>query len=382
MRRSALVVESGWARGALASARALRSAGWRVGVTSPTRFGLASASRSCDRHHRLPSLGADPEPWLEAVNSAIDSGGYELVLPAGDDKLLALSAQRDRLRATLPCPPHASVLRAVDKLSLYEATLAAGFAAPRTTIFTEDLLREWSFPAIVKARVHGATPERIEATVATDVAEAKSAAERICRKGGIPLLQERVAGRLIAFTVVMDEDGRCIACVAQAAERTWPVDAGVSTRAMTQEVDSEMSVKALRLLRDLGWTGIAQLQFIADAGSEPHLIDLNARLYGSLALAVAAGANLPAIWAGSAIGETPAEPVLGRAGVRYQWLEGDLRAGAARGRGLSSFVDSLRYARGARHTVWDRHDPLPTLASLLRLAQRAFGRLGGVLRRG
>lgn len=376
MSRSALVVDSGRTRAALAAVRALGVAGWRVGVASPARVSLASSSRWCDSRHPVPDLADGSELWLDGINQAIEERGFSLVLPAGDAEVLTLSKHRDELRAALPSPSHSSVVRGIDKLSMFEAATAARVSAPATAILTPDRLRDWEFPAVVKARIHDSIPRRFEATVVDDAREAAEAADAIRLGDGVPLLQNRIAGRLMAFNVVIDEAGDPIAHVAQIADRTWPVGAGVSARASTVECDPAVRDGALRVLRELDWRGLAQLQFIVEPDGRAHLVDLNARFYGSLALALGSGVNLTAIWAGSAIGDPPTSPARARLGVRYQWLEGDIRAGLAQGRGpVRSIVECLRFARGATHTVWNRRDPGPIVASLLGVAIRAVRRM-------
>jgi hypothetical protein len=124
----------------------------------------------------------------------------------------------------------------------------------------------------------------------------------------------------------------------------------------------------------MGWFGLAELQFLAPVDSPPRVIDLNGRFYGSLALAVAAGANLPHTWAALATGRD-ARPVRARAGVRYQWLHGDLRLAAAcpwpqKGRELLS---TLAGAAGAVHSVGRTRDPRPGLTLLGSLTRPAAG---------
>ncbi len=77
---------------------------------------------------------------------------------------------------------------------------------------------------------------------------------------------------------------------------------GASCRAVTVPVDPDLSARAAALFRVLGWFGLAELQFLVPAAGPARLIDLNGRFYGSLALAVRAGANLPASWAALATG--------------------------------------------------------------------------------
>ena len=128
----ALIVEDGYSRGALAAARGLGAAGWIVGIASPRRVGLAPSSRWTARWHEVEPPAAGLDRFVSAVAGAVEAGGYEVVFGAGDAEVLALSAQRDRLGATVPYAAHEVVLRALDKLSLLEAAESAGLAVPRT----------------------------------------------------------------------------------------------------------------------------------------------------------------------------------------------------------------------------------------------------------
>ena len=50
------------------------------------------------------------------------------------------------------------------------------------------------------------------------------------------------------------------------------------------------------LLTDLGWEGLFELELIEREDGGWHAIDMNPRPYGSMALAIGAGCNLPALW--------------------------------------------------------------------------------------
>src|SRR5204862_2358158 len=129
-----------------------------------------------------------------------------------------------------------------------------------------------------------------------------------------------VGGRLMAFTSVVDGERRMVARVQQEAERTYPRGLGCSARAHTVPVDEDLAARVARLLAKLDWSGLSELQFIVPEQGEPLLIDFNGRFYGSMSLALAAGANLPAVWAAVATGR-PVGGLAGAAvpGVRYQW---------------------------------------------------------------
>ncbi len=132
-------------------------------------------------------------------------------------------------------------------------------------------------------------------------------------------------------------------------------------------VDEVLAAGAHRRLADLGWSGLVQLQFLRDAAGVAHLIDLNGRFFGSMALALRAGANLPDLWARQTLGESVPAPADARTGVRFVWAAGDLRrAHVERREGLVADVASvLRWLPGSVTSVWDPRDPDPTL-SLIR----------------
>jgi predicted ATP-grasp superfamily ATP-dependent carboligase len=176
--------------------------------------------------------------------------------------------------------------------------------------------------------------------------------------------------------VVVDRDGTVAGAAQQRSARVWPREAGVSARARSVPVDVELLSGTARLLADLGWFGLAQLQFMAPAAGPPRLIDFNGRFFGSLQLAVAAGLDVAAPLEALVRGRPmPAQPPA-RPGVRYQWLEGDLRRALDERRGglVADVVDCLRFARGATHSTWRARDPWPVTALCLDLVGRGAGK--------
>jgi predicted ATP-grasp superfamily ATP-dependent carboligase len=171
---------------------------------------------------------------------------------------------------------------------------------------------------------------------------------------------------------VLDHQGRVLARVQQRAEAIWPAGAGGSTRAVTEPIDEEVERAALSLLRKLGWFGLAQVQFIETAAGKRFLIDVNPRFYGSLGLAIAAGADLPAVWAEQALGRTPGSLRTARPGVRYHAVHGDLKrvvSGSGVLRGLSGCVC---YSMRSTPSVWRVNDPRPAAVYPIQRLRRAL----------
>jgi predicted ATP-grasp superfamily ATP-dependent carboligase len=362
----ALILEDGASRQALSASRALADAGWTVGVGAMERRGMAASSRATSHVHIVPPPERGLEAFIEGVNEAIVQKGYEVVFGARDTEVLALSMRRDEILAIVPHPPHSRVLRAFDKVELAAAALRAGIAVPDARSATDEALAAVDGPVIVKARLHvefgdGKRPPRLDTVVAQTPAEAVARADEIRAAGGEPLLQEFLPGELFEIGLLADREGKVVAEVHQVAERISPALAGVAVRARTLAPDAVLSERVAALVTELGWWGLAEIQLLVPADGEPRLIDFNGRFYGSIALAVGAGVNLPALWASLATGR-PVETIgPAKVGVRYQWLLGDMRRcldDEHRGRARSLF-ESARYARGAVQSVSRLSDPLP-----------------------
>ena len=369
----ALVVESGHSRAALAAVRGLAAAGWDVGIAVPERD-FASASRHAGRFHRIPALHAGVDLFADAVEHVIRRHGYDVILPAGDAEALTVSLVRDRLSANVPLPVHSTLLTAMDKLELTRAAQNAGISTPATWGPQDPEPPRIHGRIIVKPRLHwepGASVPRRPSSVPGDIHSGRDTIGLIEASGGAAMLQEFVEGRLVAWIGLIDGDGELVAVVQQEAYRLHPPGDGVTARGATVRESPEMTAKAMRLLRGFGWFGLAQLQFLVAHDGEPKLVDLNARCYGSMSLAIAAGINFPALWAAIAT-KRPVGPSRAAVGTRYQWLEGDLRsAWTAHRRGRAkALVDVARWGWRANHSVWKLDDPLPGAAYALQLTGR------------
>jgi predicted ATP-grasp superfamily ATP-dependent carboligase len=362
----ALIVEDGYSRQALAAARALRAAGWSVGIASPIP-GFSAVSRAVTRWHRIPAPEDGLAGFGEALAAVASEAEYDIVFPARDADVFGTSIAREAVMPMrVPYPAHEQVVAAFDKLNLGKAAERVGIAVPDTA--DDGLPATHGEGRVVKARLHPAldrdgSSARMEAQVAGDDAEAEDRVRELRAVGRQPIVQEHVDGELMSLTLLLDRDGRVIARAQQVAERRYPRGAGVDARSRTVPIDEELVKKATALLSDLGWFGLAHLEFLVPEDGRPRLIDFNGRIYGSLALAVAAGVNFPVLWAQLATGRPVERRVDATPGIRYQWLAGDLLGALTeteRSPGLE-VLGAVRSARGSVHSVASFRDPRPAL---------------------
>ncbi|WP_200716743.1 MULTISPECIES: hypothetical protein [Brachybacterium] len=301
-----------------------------------------------------------------AVNRAIADGDYDVVFGGGDDWMAALSAHRFEIDARVAHPEFSVVEAALDKLRLTELAHEVGLAAPHTELATPEALASWRGPVVVKCRTHwspGRTEAlRIEAKLFEHAADARQRLDFIQAAGEQAVLQQPVSGQLGAVIGVY-HGGRLDARVQQVTSRLWPTPNGVSTRARTVPVDDLLVATCERLLETLNWRGLVELQFLTGPDGVPHLIDLNGRFFGSMALTNAARPGVADLWGQLVLGDAVMSLPDAPAGVRFSWTAGDLRrATVERRRTLARDVlDTLRWSAQATQSVWDPRDPAPTM---------------------
>jgi predicted ATP-grasp superfamily ATP-dependent carboligase len=375
--RRVLIAENGGALHALAAVRALGAAGWRPSVAVSGPGSRAARSKWTEEVHRVPPPEDDPDAYVDAIAACARSAGYELVLAAEDVEMVALSAGRDRLPCVVPHAPHPALLRAIDKLLLTEAAARAGLGVPETRPATAEHLEELEGPVFVKARLHwrpglDSDHRHLLARRCANREEAAEYAGAMAAAGREPLLQEPIEGEVIAVTGVYDRDARPVA-LCQTRTLRLALGRMSSCRAESVPLDRELAEGVARMLADLGWSGVANVQFVRAPGGRPRIIDLNGRLYGSLALAYATGVNVPDLWARIGLGEAVGELVIGRPGVRFEAFGDDVeRARKERRGGLARDLADVAWS-SLRAPQWRRalRDPGPaTDAVSQRIMQR------------
>lgn len=340
---------SGWNRAALAAVRALAGTAYRPVVTVSGPRSLAAASRWCTGTVLVPPGGRPG--YAEALRRVVDEGDYAAVLPASDVALLALGD---------PAVP------LVDKAALAGLVRAAGLESVPGDVYAgpgelRDAADGLDYPVVVKSVVKSGV-ENLQAVRVDTAADVR----RLGTAPGALLVQPFVDEPLRAISGVV-WDGRYLALCHQEYVRLWPPRAGVASAAVTTGADRDLEDAVLRLLG--GHRGVFQVQLLGR-----YVLDVNPRVYGSMPLAAGAGANLPLLAVEAAAGRAPDAVVRARPGVRYRWLEGDVRhLVTAVHRGELRPGAALRAAlphHGTVHSVESLRDPWPAVT-------RARGVLAG-----
>jgi hypothetical protein len=340
---------NGASRAAVAAVRALAAAGYRTTVTETDGRSLAGASRWCDRRVSVPALDGDGRAFAEAVRAEQATRPYVTTFVLTDAALLALGVT-------------APVRDLLDKEASADMARAAGLETPPTEAFPSraDLLRaaeRLDYPVIVKPALK-LSSARLVRHAASLPAEIGSMDGRILVQPMIDAPFHGLGG--VAF------QGRLVAAMRTRYLRLWPQPCGTVAAAETLPADPALEARVAHLLHD--YDGPFHLDFVG-----PYVLDVNTRVHATLPLAVAGGANLVAMYCdllrGRAVPTVRVPP-----GLRFRWLEGDLRSiwwgarhGTARRRAV---LTALSPRRGTIHSFASLSDPGPAAARAGYMARR------------
>ena len=368
--------------------RALHAAGYEVWLAiNSGQQTYAQRSRAAAGTVQVTSPGVSAERHAHEMAHAAARLKVAAVLPGTEASLASLTGRQDLFSpgVGVAVTPPEVLRRATDKALLGELAQRVGLQTPEAIQLEGgegDDLVEVPFPAIVKpvSTVGGGGSliqrRRQTALVRTPVELRRALA---AAPGVSCLVQPYVPGTLAAICGVAWE-GELICSEHQRSPRIWPPSHGVSSYATTVPPDPARDAAVAELVRAIGWSGVFGVQFLLQ-GERAQVIDFNPRLYGSLALAVAAGLNLPAIWADLVLGRPISKPGSYRVGVRYRVEEDDPRALLAafrRGERVAA-LQGLVPRRHTAHAVFSWRDPRPSLLTLAKLGRglRSAGRRPG-----
>ncbi len=324
-------VTDGNQRASLAVVRALGKMGVGVTVGETQVPSLASSSRFCARAVEYPSPLESPAEFAEVVSTELLRGGYKMFLPMTDVTCriaAGIAARVPQVRMPLPSPE--VVVRTQDKGAVLEAGRQVGLACPRTYTPAgrpelETLSRRLSYPVVVKPRfsVYPAQGRWFKSQVQYAASPEKLIAcyEQAAAQSPDPLIQELVPGDGFGvFLLLWDNELKAAMCHRRIREK--PPTGGVSVLRETIPPNQELVSASASLLRQLGWQGVAMVEFKGD--EKPCVMEINGRFWGSLQLAIDAGVNFPGMLYRLCCGDSVAAHFEYRVGVKSRWLAGDL----------------------------------------------------------
>lgn len=348
----------------LAAARQLDSAGATVHVAESFEWNLTRFSGATAASHSYPSAEDRPAAFERRLLDLVKEIEPTVVIPARDATTHHVAALADQLpegtETLLDSPETIDQLR--DKRQC--ANLAADLDIPIPATYDptrqeiEEIRAEAEFPVVIKPiDASGARgirrvdqPEQLRETYSLATQD-----------GTDVLVQEFIdhSGGHFSIGTVFDRDGTVRALHVYEELRQYPDSGGPAIRARSIEPEPWV-FELLELLEAIEWTGPAHMDVLFDPADETYkLLEVNPRLWSSLALTVGAGVDVPGTILSAATGQDPGPPGEYDTNLDYRWVVPNELLWALGGRETPARLGGL-VARNERPTVYSilsRTDP-------------------------
>jgi protein-tyrosine-phosphatase/predicted ATP-grasp superfamily ATP-dependent carboligase len=386
-----VLILDGHSSAAIEAMQSLGRHGAHVDVACGAEDCIAFRSRYIGERLKQPPL----EP-LEAATGWLRSlaPAYDLVIPATDVSLLVLRAlgEDEPARRKAVLPRNAALDVALDKDATRELGERLGVPVPASELIAQGAAVPpcERYPVVLKSirsrvLIDGEN-RRLAAVIARDAAERERV---LCR--WLPYTsvqqQEYAIGHGFGIEMLFDR-GRLAWQFAHERIHEVPLTGGGSSYRRSITPPRSLAAMAERMLAALNWHGVAMVEFRGSRTLGFRLMEINPRLWGSLALAIDCGVDFPWGLALLATGRAlPKQPSY-RAGYYTRhpcsdlsWQRANLRADRhdpfllTRPR-LVSALELLRPLWGAES--WDHfdwRDPALAAAMLAAIARDEAGRL-------
>jgi predicted ATP-grasp superfamily ATP-dependent carboligase len=315
-------------KNALAAIRSLGGHGARVLAGSHRRLARGFCSRYSGDHVRYPPPECEHE-FLGFVIDAAQERGLDVVLPIGDATNRVLSKHREQLtpHVAMPVADWPAMEIASHKRRTVSFAEAIGIDVPRTYRHKSEVD---AFPVVVKRSEGAGSVRYVNDEHELELVDAADA-----------VIQEWIPGTGYGFFALF-ERSRERAVFMHRRLREYPVTGGASTAAESID-DPLLAELGLKLLRALGWHGVAMVEFKKDRRDGRYkLMEVNPKFWGSLDLSIAAGVDFPWLAAQMALGRLDGPLPAYRVGLRFRWLFDDVLHVAARPRSIGAFLHDFR----------------------------------------
>ena len=328
---------------ALTISRSLSHRNCVVDVASDTINPLIRYSNSVNAVFQYPDPLAVPELFVQWLLEHTRNTYYDLVIPVTERSLVALSEHRgllSHIRLAMPGPACLEV--ALDKAKTLALAAEIGVPLPHSITVSRldelvDLRQSLKFPLVLKPvrSIGSATggSSQLQVSYAFDMAELESGCARVLQFGPV-LLQEFFSGIGVGVELIA-RHGKVHYAFQHQRLHEVPLTGGGSSLRKSEPVMQPLLEAAERLMAALDWTGVAMVEFKLDPQSHKFcLMEINGRFWGSLPLAVAAGADFPSMLLDLELGGevSPSRPYRNNIYCRLlsrdiHWYEAVLRGG-------------------------------------------------------
>lgn len=330
-----VLVTDGRQRSTLALVRSLGKKGINITVGEDELPCLASKSKYCRYAFKYPSPIFHPYDFIESLMVELQREKYDLLIPMTDITSCLIAEHKKKLSAftKIPMVDWEIFNRASDKGEVISLSQKLSLPVPKTYFVRQideiiKMAPDFSYPVIIKPRRSKYLIQSGWVNTSVDYAYSLDEITGKLRSFDpflpLPLIQERIQGPGSGAFFLFNH-GEEKAFFFHKRLREKPPSGGVSVLRESIPVHPKMKEYAVRLLKALNWHGVAMVEFKLDEKDNlPKIMEINARFWGSLQLAIDSGVNFPYLLYRMET-EGVIDPVTEyKTGIKTRWLMGDL----------------------------------------------------------
>ncbi len=289
---------------ALTVSRSLAQRGCHVYLAGHVERPLASRSNAVDAYYQYPDPLQSTDLFVEWLLAHIEANEYDLIIPVTERVVVPLSRNIEKFpRVKIALPSRESLEVALDKSKTLALAKKVGVPYPvSVTVSTVEQLSKVAatlkFPVVIKPSrsiaVVAAGSSQLQVSYAFDLSELESGCEHALKFGPV-ILQEYFAGDGVGIELIAKQ-GEIVYSFQHLRLHEVPLTGGGSSLRKSVAVMPDLLEASRKLISALGWNGVAMVEFKHNSSSDEFcLMEINGRFWGSLPLAVAAGADFPAM---------------------------------------------------------------------------------------
>lgn len=287
---------------ALSIVRALGRKGLCVHVASAASAPLAGYSRFAIETLRYPDPLREESGFIAWLTERLSQQDFELVIPVTERTLVPILRHRGSLDdSRLAMAPSEALEQVLDKERTIELASSLGIPVPKSlNIGSLDDIEQaeavLGYPMVVKPSrsVGQDSQQRVQLSVsyAHNRTELEARLRHALRFGSV-ILQELFSGVGVGIELIADR-GTVRFAFQHRRLHEVPLTGGGSSLRVSEAIVPELLTASSRLMEALRWHGVAMVEFkYAPETGSFRLMEINGRFWGSLPLAIAAGANFP-----------------------------------------------------------------------------------------
>ncbi len=329
-----VLVLDGNERPALAITRSIGKRGIQVVVGAEKAESLAGVSRYCSERLLYPSPMHNSNEFLNTITQEIKKRAITIIYPVTEIMTYLILKYRDRFEGIkIPFASFDKFEILTNKIRLMKLAEKLNVPIPETRYISniEDiyvLKDKLKYPVVIKPCRSRILTERGWITASVKYAYTEDELIKTVKntsyfKSHPFLIQQFIKGEGRGVFALYNH-GQPIIFFAHRRLREKPPSGGVSVLCESVPVDPVLREYAERILNHVQWHGVAMVEFKISEEGLPYLIEVNARFWGSLQLAIDAGVDFPWLLYQIETGICLDRVNNYRKGIKLRWLLGDL----------------------------------------------------------